>query len=166
MVRLLAESPYSDEEISALVLVSHDGGYGKGRSALVYHAILTSPCRPYLHEHGMKLHQVLFCCKSRNNFLSIQILSASVQHRQFHSSRFFRMPSTAAIEPREPNKLVLCFDGTGNTFSGSNADTNVVKILNKLDRHHPKQFHYYQRKDFPIPVVLLLKVYHSRCRNL
>jgi uncharacterized protein (DUF2235 family) len=47
-------------------------------------------------------------------------------------------------EDSEPNKLILCFDGTGNTFSGSNADTNVVKILNKLDRQHPKQFHYYQ----------------------
>ncbi|KAI0534534.1 hypothetical protein GGR58DRAFT_520234 [Xylaria digitata] len=44
----------------------------------------------------------------------------------------------------EPKKLVLCFDGTGNTFSGSNADTNVVKLLNKLDRHAPLQFHYYQ----------------------
>jgi uncharacterized protein (DUF2235 family) len=47
-------------------------------------------------------------------------------------------------EGKEPNKLILCFDGTGNSFSGSNADTNVVKILNKLDRHHPKQYHYYQ----------------------
>ncbi|KAF5988630.1 short chain dehydrogenase reductase family [Fusarium bulbicola] len=41
-------------------------------------------------------------------------------------------------------KLILCFDGTGNTFSGTNADTNVVKILRKLDRNHKKQFHYYQ----------------------
>jgi uncharacterized protein (DUF2235 family) len=47
---------------------------------------------------------------------------------------------------KEPNKLILCFDGTGNQFSGSSADTNVVKILNKLDRHHPKQYHYYQSK--------------------
>ncbi|KAJ5364250.1 uncharacterized protein N7496_009963 [Penicillium cataractarum] len=45
---------------------------------------------------------------------------------------------------KEPNKLILCFDGTGNQFSGSSADTNVVKILNKLDRHHPNQYHYYQ----------------------
>jgi uncharacterized protein (DUF2235 family) len=44
----------------------------------------------------------------------------------------------------EPKKLVLCFDGTGNEFSGSNADTNVVKLLSKLDRNHPDQFHYYQ----------------------
>ncbi|KAI1843276.1 hypothetical protein JX265_012151 [Neoarthrinium moseri] len=46
--------------------------------------------------------------------------------------------------PQEPKKLILCFDGTGNTFSGSNADTNVVKILNKLDRNDPHQYHYYQ----------------------
>ncbi|RDW76905.1 T6SS phospholipase effector Tle1-like catalytic domain-containing protein [Aspergillus mulundensis] len=45
---------------------------------------------------------------------------------------------------KEPVKLVLCFDGTGNTFSGSNADTNVVKLLSMLDRTHPKQYHYYQ----------------------
>lgn len=43
-----------------------------------------------------------------------------------------------------PKKLVLCFDGTGNTFTGSNSDTNVVKILSKLDRNDPHQYHYYQ----------------------
>lgn len=43
-------------------------------------------------------------------------------------------------------KLVLCFDGTGNEFSGSNADTNVVKMLKKLDRNAPNQYHYYQSK--------------------
>lgn len=55
-------------------------------------------------------------------------------------------------QANEPNKLVLCFDGTGNTFSGSNADTNVVKILNKLDRHDARQFHYYQSKKSPRPM--------------
>ena len=53
-------------------------------------------------------------------------------------------PTEPADVLLEPKKLVLCFDGTGNTFSGSNADTNVVKILNKLDRHASRQFHYYQ----------------------
>lgn len=56
-------------------------------------------------------------------------------------------PTTTACdsEPaREPKKLVLCFDGTGNEFSGSNADTNVVKLLKKLDRNAPGQYHYYQ----------------------
>ncbi|KAF5575896.1 hypothetical protein FPCIR_12913 [Fusarium pseudocircinatum] len=49
-----------------------------------------------------------------------------------------------AISTDEFVKLILCFDGTGNTFSGTNADTNVVKILRKLDRNHKKQYHYYQ----------------------
>ncbi|RGP77591.1 short chain dehydrogenase reductase family [Fusarium longipes] len=49
-----------------------------------------------------------------------------------------------AIIPGEYTKLILCFDGTGNTFSGTNADTNVVKILRKLDRNSDKQYHYYQ----------------------
>ncbi|KAI6749684.1 hypothetical protein HG530_015098 [Fusarium avenaceum] len=49
-----------------------------------------------------------------------------------------------AIDADEHVKLILCFDGTGNVFSGTNADTNVVKILRKLDRNNKKQFHYYQ----------------------
>ncbi|KAL4904046.1 hypothetical protein BDW74DRAFT_32001 [Aspergillus multicolor] len=48
------------------------------------------------------------------------------------------------VQKPEPVKLVVCFDGTGNTFSGTNADTNVVKLLSMLDRTHPKQYHYYQ----------------------
>ncbi|GKU13910.1 unnamed protein product, partial [Fusarium langsethiae] len=38
------------------------------------------------------------------------------------------MPHAETADSTEPKKLILCFDGTGNTFSGSNADTNVVKI--------------------------------------
>ncbi|RGP66299.1 short chain dehydrogenase reductase family [Fusarium sporotrichioides] len=59
---------------------------------------------------------------------------------------FFRVSNLVreAVLPGEHVKLILCFDGTGNTFSGTNADTNVVKILRKLDRNHPKQYHYYQ----------------------
>ncbi|KAJ3533034.1 hypothetical protein NM208_g8163 [Fusarium decemcellulare] len=48
------------------------------------------------------------------------------------------------IDPNEKKKIILCFDGTGNTFQGKNEDTNVVKILQKLDRNHPNQYHYYQ----------------------
>ncbi|KAF2124265.1 hypothetical protein P153DRAFT_435442 [Dothidotthia symphoricarpi CBS 119687] len=41
-------------------------------------------------------------------------------------------------------KLVLCFDGTGNTFEGNTSDTNVVKIYEKLKRDDDYQYHYYQ----------------------
>ncbi|KAI8248150.1 hypothetical protein K4K53_001090 [Colletotrichum sp. SAR 10_77] len=49
---------------------------------------------------------------------------------------------------RQPGKtkrnLILCFDGTGNDFSATEKDTNVVKLLSMLDRNHEDQFHYYQ----------------------
>lgn len=54
------------------------------------------------------------------------------------------MPVPLGDQTREPKKLILCFDGTGNTFTGSNADTNVIKILNKLDRFDTHQYYYYQ----------------------
>lgn len=55
------------------------------------------------------------------------------------------MPSAAsAADEKTVKKLVLCFDGTGNVFSGSTADTNVVKIYDKLDRDADEQYHYYQ----------------------
>ncbi|KAF6833794.1 sporulation associated protein [Colletotrichum musicola] len=47
-------------------------------------------------------------------------------------------------EPKTPRKLILCFDGTGNAFTGTESDTNVVKLLRLLDRNDPNQFHYYQ----------------------
>lgn len=41
-------------------------------------------------------------------------------------------------------KFVLCFDGTGNKFSGTDADSNILKIYRMLDRSDDDQFHYYQ----------------------
>lgn len=43
-------------------------------------------------------------------------------------------------------KLLCCFDGTGNEYSGDTSDTNIVKLYQKFDRDAPKQFHYYQRE--------------------
>ncbi|KAI1342196.1 hypothetical protein F5Y15DRAFT_334342 [Xylariaceae sp. FL0016] len=54
------------------------------------------------------------------------------------------MPHSNNEDTRVPRKLVLCFDGTGNTFTGTTADTNVVKIYDKLERHAEDQYHYYQ----------------------
>ena len=44
-----------------------------------------------------------------------------------------------------PQRLILCFDGTGNEFQGNPGDTNVVKLYNMLERTNPDQMHYYQR---------------------
>lgn len=46
----------------------------------------------------------------------------------------------------EPRRIILCFDGTGNSFQGNESDTNIVKIYQMLDRHKEGQFHYYQRE--------------------
>ncbi|EFQ96891.1 hypothetical protein MGYG_08814 [Nannizzia gypsea CBS 118893] len=46
--------------------------------------------------------------------------------------------------PSRPRTLVLCFDGTGNKFSGTEADSNVLKIFRMLDSSQGDQFHYYQ----------------------
>ena len=42
-------------------------------------------------------------------------------------------------------RLVLCFDGTGNSYTGTSLDTNVIKLYKKLDKTHSDQYHYYQR---------------------
>ncbi|MCJ1287666.1 hypothetical protein MMC26_007018 [Xylographa opegraphella] len=43
-----------------------------------------------------------------------------------------------------PRRLILCFDGTGNTFAGNTGDTNIVKLYDKFKRDDPNQYHYYQ----------------------
>ncbi|KAI4231097.1 MAG: hypothetical protein LQ349_005819, partial [Xanthoria aureola] len=45
---------------------------------------------------------------------------------------------------KEHGKLICCFDGTGNEYSGDTSDTNIVKLYQKFDRSAPGQFHYYQ----------------------
>lgn len=55
------------------------------------------------------------------------------------------MASTTQVEEqRRPKTFVLCFDGTGNKFSGTDADSNILKIYRMLDRTQGDQFHYYQ----------------------
>ncbi len=46
---------------------------------------------------------------------------------------------------QRPKTFVLCFDGTGNKFSGTDADSNILKIYRMLDRDQMDQFFcYYQ----------------------
>lgn len=57
------------------------------------------------------------------------------------------MKPAVATQPqghRPRRKFVLCFDGTGNKFSGTDADSNILKIYRMLDRNEDDQFHYYQ----------------------
>ncbi|KAF2139466.1 uncharacterized protein K452DRAFT_275789 [Aplosporella prunicola CBS 121167] len=53
-------------------------------------------------------------------------------------------PAGSPGQPGSPRRLVLCFDGTGNKFHGSEVDTNIVKLYQMLERDKPGQFHYYQ----------------------
>lgn len=61
------------------------------------------------------------------------------------------MPTASFVEddraesPTKRVALVLCFDGTGNKFSGNESDTNIVKIYSMLEKHTKGQYHYYQR---------------------
>ena len=43
-----------------------------------------------------------------------------------------------------PKKFVLCFDGTGNKFSGTDSDSNILKIYRMLDKTQGDSYHYYQ----------------------
>jgi hypothetical protein len=62
-------------------------------------------------------------------------------------------------------RLVLCFDGTDNKFSGDETDTNIVKIYELLNRECPEQYHYYQRQSILLfPLFRQIKC-HS-CENL
>lgn len=54
------------------------------------------------------------------------------------------MNSTGGHHRRQRKQFVLCFDGTGNKFSGTDADSNILKIYRMLDRSDNNQFHYYQ----------------------
>lgn len=54
---------------------------------------------------------------------------------------------------KAPEKLILCFDGTGNSYSADTSDTNVVKLFQKFDRQALGQYHYYQRECVFCPLL-------------
>lgn len=68
-----------------------------------------------------------------------------------HSPLHDHRPPTASGQPR---RLVLCFDGTGNQYMGTEEDTNIVKIYEALERHKPGQYAYYQRELTPYRIEL------------
>ncbi|KAG8526807.1 uncharacterized protein KY384_008236 [Bacidia gigantensis] len=44
---------------------------------------------------------------------------------------------------RRRKRIILCFDGTGNKFQGTDTDSNILKIYRMLDRNNGDK-HYYQ----------------------
>ncbi|KAM7192038.1 Uncharacterized alpha/beta hydrolase domain (DUF2235) domain containing protein [Naviculisporaceae sp. PSN 640] len=46
--------------------------------------------------------------------------------------------------PSAERRLVLCFDGTGNTFRADGTETNILKLFRMLDRFQDDQICYYQ----------------------
>lgn len=49
------------------------------------------------------------------------------------------------MDNNNERELVLCFDGTGNTFRADGGESNILKIFRVLDRTKANRFCYYQR---------------------
>ncbi|ETI23807.1 hypothetical protein G647_05613 [Cladophialophora carrionii CBS 160.54] len=47
-------------------------------------------------------------------------------------------------QSRQKNIFVLCFDGTGNKFSGKETDSNILKLYRMLDRTDVNMYTFYQ----------------------
>ena len=55
------------------------------------------------------------------------------------------MAGNQVFGPEKPRKsFVLCFDGTGNKFNNTPADSNILKIFRMLDAGDPNYHVYYQ----------------------
>ncbi|EXJ92752.1 hypothetical protein A1O3_01304 [Capronia epimyces CBS 606.96] len=54
------------------------------------------------------------------------------------------MADTERSQIPQKNVFVLCFDGTGNKFSGTDADSNILKLYRMLDRTDPGMYTFYQ----------------------
>lgn len=65
-------------------------------------------------------------------------------HSDFYRERMDSVVAQQHHSHKRKRKFILCFDGTGNKFSGTDADSNILKIYRMLDRNEDDQFHYYQ----------------------
>lgn len=68
----------------------------------------------------------------------------SADGRPTDKRKSLAVPAHASQTKKRRKTFVLCFDGTGNKFSGTESDSNILKIFRGLDRSDPDQFHYYQ----------------------
>lgn len=58
----------------------------------------------------------------------------SARHTFHPSEASVAMSDTSDCGCPPPKELVLCFDGTGNTFRADGAESNILKIFRMLDR--------------------------------
>lgn len=49
------------------------------------------------------------------------------------------------MDQERDRELVLCFDGTGNTFRADGGESNILRIFRMLDRTKEDRYCYYQR---------------------
>jgi hypothetical protein len=71
--------------------------------------------------------------------------NASLQEQlDFHRNTLRSTVILPHRNERPRQTFILCFDGTNNKFSGTDADSNILKIYRMLDRNEDDQFHYYQ----------------------
>ena len=85
------------------------------------------------------------------SFLTQRTLRRSLPLCSFHVVRSHGFTMVAnkqsyCTHAKPSNRLILCFDGTGNEFKGASGDTNIVKLYNMFDRTNLSQMHYYQRR--------------------
>lgn len=67
----------------------------------------------------------------------------------------FDMAVAPVYGPAQARKtFVLCFDGTGNKFSGTASDSNILKIFRMLDRTDPSHLHYYQVRQAMLSLIV------------
>ena len=81
---------------------------------------------------------------------------------RIHKGRLLVSHTCRPVGYRLTPMEVLLFDGTGNKFSGTDADSCILKILRLLDRNDASQRHYYQVEWIPDLLDIVAKSYDSQ----
>ena len=112
------------------------------QSSVLFCVSLASPCLPHLACTFVFLYQTNKMAQHPAHLPPPEI---SFQDRlDFRQDGMDSGAVAQSLPHRRKKKFILCFDGTGNKFSGTDADSNILKIYRMLDRNDDDQFHYYQ----------------------
>ncbi|KIO29788.1 hypothetical protein M407DRAFT_21037 [Tulasnella calospora MUT 4182] len=81
--------------------------------------------------------------RSRDLYITLPARSFSFRRASSSAAAITPSPKTRGTTARPPRALVLCFDGTGDSFDDD--CTNVVRFVEALEKRRPdKQVYYYQ----------------------